>query len=227
MSRPRPDGRGDGPRPGRLVVVAGTGTEVGKTWVTAAVARHLVERGRRVAARKPAQSFAPDEAATDADVLAAATGADPHQVCPPAQWYEVPMAPPMAADALGRTPPTVTDLTAFAPWPTGIDVGLVETAGGVRSPQAVDGDVPEVVAALDPDLVLLVADAGLGTINGVRLSLAALGDGVPVHVHLNRFDPDEDLHRRNRAWLVDGDGLPVSVAIADLATVVDPAGQER
>ncbi len=58
-----------------LVVVAGTGTDVGKTWVGCRLARHFRERGLSVAARKPAQSFAPDQAGpTDAEMLASATG---------------------------------------------------------------------------------------------------------------------------------------------------------
>jgi len=73
-------------RPARLVVVTGSGTEVGKTWWTAAVASGLRARGVAVAARKPVQSYAPDDDATDAGVLAAATGVDPHTVCPPAGW---------------------------------------------------------------------------------------------------------------------------------------------
>ena len=44
-----------------LVVCAGTHTEVGKTWVGAAVLGDLRARGRTVAARKPAQSFDPGD----------------------------------------------------------------------------------------------------------------------------------------------------------------------
>ena len=55
-------------------------------------------------------------------------------------------------------------------------MGLVETAGGVRSPQADDGDVRRHGRAVVPDAVVLVADAGLGTVNAVRLSVAALTD---------------------------------------------------
>ncbi len=56
-----------------------------------------------------------------------------------------------------------------------VDVGLVETAGGMRSPLAADGDCLAFCAALAPDVIVLVADAGLGTINAVRLTLDALG----------------------------------------------------
>ena len=100
-------------RPGRLVGVCGTGTEVGKTWVSAHVLAALRADGVSVAARKPLQSFDPDDAApTDAAVLAAATGEDPHDVCPSEGWYPVPMAPPMAAEVLGRRCPALAEVVA-------------------------------------------------------------------------------------------------------------------
>jgi len=194
-----------GGRPRQLVVVVGTGTEVGKTWVAAHLLRDLRAEGVEVSARKPAQSFGPEDRTTDAHVLGAATGEDPTDVCPRHRWYTVPMAPPMAADALGRPPFTIADLVAETVWPIPSPrFGLLETAGGVRSPQAADGDAITLIEELQPDVVLLVADAGLGTINDVRLSLEAIDRGAHVAtplVLLNRFDPGDDLHRRNRSWL--------------------------
>jgi len=209
-------------RPQRLVVVVGTGTDVGKTWVADRLLRGLLEAGATVAARKPAQSFDPAEPpeARDAAVLAAASGETAEAVCPPQHWYEVAMAPPMAADVLGRPAFTLDDLVAGLAWPAepggaGVDVGLVETAGGLRSPIAADGDCADLVAVLAPDVVVVVADAGLGTINAVRLTVGALPAGpVPVVV-LNRFDPGDELHERNRAWLAGTDGLRVLVAPGD------------
>ena len=202
-------------RPPRLVVVAGTGTEVGKTWVTAALVRELRAGEVRAAARKPAQSFAPDEQSTDADVLGEASDEPAEVVCPRPRWYEVPMAPPMAADALGRPSFTVADLVGELQWPDDVDVGLVETAGGVRSPLANDGDTVDLVAALRPEHVVLVADAGLGTINAVRLSYPPLAVLEDVTVFLNRYDAGDDLHRRNRAWLED-EGIAVVTSVEDL-----------
>lgn len=219
-------------RPARLVVVAGTGTEVGKTWVTAHVARELRAAGTVVAARKPAQSFEPGDVEagrTDAQLLGEATGTAAAAVCPPHRWFEVPMAPPMAADALGRAPFTLDELVAELVWPDGVDVGVVETAGGLRSPLADDGDAVTLVRALAPDVVVLVADAGLGTINTVRLTMAALRDvtGAPVLVHLNRFDPDDDLHRRNAEWLTKRDGYIVTTSIAALSRTLTVTSSER
>jgi dethiobiotin synthetase len=128
------------------------------------------------------------------------------------------MAPPMAASALGLAVPVIADLAGeiAGSWPSDpVDIGIVEGAGGVASPLAGDGDSAALARELTADAAILVADAGLGTINVVRLSCAALSP-IPVVVHLNRFDPGADLHRRNRAWLVDHDGLNVTTGIAEL-----------
>jgi dethiobiotin synthetase len=199
-------------RPPWLVVVLGTGTEVGKTWVSCAIATAARRTGLRVAARKPAQSFEPDPlpGSTDAELLATATGDEPALVCPPHRWYPAAMAPPMAADALDLPRIAAVDLIGELAWPPDIDVGLVETAGGVCSPVAHDADSAELAHALAPDLAVLVADAGLGTISAVRQGLAALSP-LPALVFLNRYDADDDLHRRNRAWLEQRDGAAIEI----------------
>lgn len=200
-------------RPRRLVVVAGTGTEVGKTWVGAALARAL---GGTVAARKLVQSYEPGTGPTDAEVLAAATGESPDAVCPPHRSYELAVAPFMAAERLGRPPFTLADLLTEVRWPPGTDVGLLEPAGGVRSPMTADGaDTVDLIHAVTPDDVVLVADAGLGTINAVRLCVDALA-GAPVTVFLNRFDAGDPLHAANRDWLAAHLGAPVVTEVQDL-----------
>ena len=211
------------PRPDLVVVVAGTATEVGKTFVGAALLGRLRATGMRVAARKPAQSFAPGDLRTDADALAAVTDEEPTAVCPRHRWYETPMAPPMAAEALRRPSFTVDDLMTELDWPDAVDVGLVETAGGVRSPIADDGDCASLASALRPDLVVLVADAGLGTINAVRLSAGAL-PRLPVVVLLNRYDRADELHERNRRWLSARDGYDVVIDVGALAERVRAIG---
>ena len=199
------------------MLVAGTATEVGKTWVACALIRRLREDGARVAARKPAQSYDPgDPGPTDAEALAAATGASTEAVCTSDRTYPLPMAPPMAAEALGRTPATIAELAGGLSWPSGTDVGIVESAGGVRSPLAADGDTVDLVRAIRPDLVVLVADAGLGTINAVRSVAPALADW-PLAVLLNRYEPSDELHRRNREWLAERERLSVHV---DLEAIV-------
>jgi dethiobiotin synthetase len=196
-----------------LVLVLGTGTEVGKTWVACRLAVALRDRELKVAARKPVLSYDPDDdpAMSDASLLARATDETPEAVCAPHRWYPVAMAPPMAADALGRPAFTIDELISEMIWPGGTAVGLVESAGGVLSPIADDADGVSLAERLNPDLIVLVADAGLGTINAVLLSVGVL-EPWPVVVVLNRYDQLDDLHRRNRAWLVDRAQLDVVIS---------------
>jgi dethiobiotin synthetase len=124
----------------------------------------------------------------------------------------------MAARELGEPGFTTADLAGGIEWPEGIDVGLVEGVGGPRSPISDDGDNVDLVRVIAPDLVVVVADAGLGTINAVRLSLTALA-GFPVVVALNHFTGD-DLQERNREHLVAVDGIEVVTEPRALATLL-------
>lgn len=202
-------------RPKQLIGVLGTQTEIGKTWVAAQLLMQVRAKGLRVAARKPAQSFDAAQGPTDADQLAAATGEKPTDVCLSHRWYPLAVAPPMAADLLQRPRITLDELVAEIVWPANIDMGLVETAGGPRSPVSHDGDSVDLIKRLQPDLIVLVADAGLGTLNAVRLALASL-EPLQATVFLNRFDAANELHRLNRDWLRNKYAIRVSTHIAEL-----------
>lgn len=211
-------------RPSLLIGVIGTGTDVGKTWVTAQLLATLKLRGARVAARKPVQSYAPDDINTDAARLAGASGEDVADICPAHRCYPLALAPPMAAQALGRGPLRMADIVSEIHWPADVDVGFVETAGGVRSPLACDGDSLELLRRLRVDRMLLVAHAELGTINAVRLTIGAVG-ATPTVVFLNRFDPRNELHELNRRWLTERDELTVITDVHSLAVAIEDVCQ--
>ena len=95
----------------------------------------------RSRARKPAQSFAPDDTRhRRATCSPRRPGDDPDAVCPPHRWFPVPMAPPMAADALGPAAVHRSPSSSPSCRPTTPTCVFVESAGGVRSPLADDGD---------------------------------------------------------------------------------------
>ena len=200
----------------KTIVVTGTSTEVGKTWVTARLLELLRVEGHRVAARKPVQSFDEGDPTTDAEILAGASGEDVDLVSPRHRWYELPLAPPIAAEALGRPPIALDDLVRELRLP---DDGMVfvEGVGGPRSPLADDGDTVELAEALDADVVLLVADPELGTINATMLAAEAFDDR-PLVVFLNRYDDAAADHVRNRDWLVETSGLAVVTDLEELGS---------
>ena len=211
-------------RPSRLICIVGTHTEVGKTWCGVQLLNHARRSGLRVAARKPVQSFDNSHMNTDAAELARASGEQPNDVCPPHRSYAMALAPPMAADVLRRPSIQLDDLIAEIRWPVPVDFGLVETAGGLLSPMAHDGDCIDLVRRLSPDAVVLVADAGLGTLNAVRLSFACLAPTTAT-VFLNRYEPHSELHQLNREWLSQRYGLRVTVSIDDLFAELQQAAK--
>jgi dethiobiotin synthetase len=200
--------------------------------VTCELVRRLRTPQATVAARKPAQSFDPPRgpfvSATDADLLAAATGEPVERVCPRHRWYDMPMAPPMAAASLGLARFSVDDLIAELAWPPSVHLGFVETAGGVCSPLADDADSADFARLVGPDHTILVADAGLGTISAVRLAMRALAPLETV-VFLNNYDSANELHWRNSDWLAGREGYQIHTDVAALAahlSVAYAAGRE-
>jgi dethiobiotin synthetase len=197
-----------------VVVVSGTDTGMGKTWVAAHLAEGMARRGTKVAVRKPVQSFDPAGGPTDAEILATASDDEPASVCPRHRWYGIPLAPPMAAEALGRPPILMRDLVDETDVPAGA-ITLVEGVGGARSPVATDGDTVALAAALDAGVVLLVAPPGLGAINSVRLGASAFAP-LPVIIYLNHFVAANETHVRNLEWLTEKDRFVVCSSIGDL-----------
>jgi dethiobiotin synthetase len=207
------------PRPKKLVGVIGTQTDIGKTYVSSRWLLLLREQGLKVAARKPVQSF-DNDANTDAMQLATATGEYAIDVCPQHRNYPLALAPPMAADVLQRPRIHLGDLLLEMNWPAHIDVGLVETVGGPLSPLAHDGDCMDFLARVQPDLLLLIADAGLGTLNAVRLALSCVAQTplrlTKLTVFLNRYDEENTLHRLNRQWLQENHGVNAISSVANI-----------
>ena len=207
-----------------MLLVTGTGTGVGKTWVGAHLLAALRSSGHAVAARKPVQSYEPGAESTDADVLARATGEQPEAVCPRHRWYEVPMAPPIAAELLERPAFSVEDLADELTWPGGVRYGLVEGVGGPRSPIASTGDTVALAGALKPESVVLVARTELGTINAVLLAASVLHDPI---VFLNRFREENPLHARNAQWLRERTELDVVIGIDDLVSRLSSSSRQE
>jgi dethiobiotin synthetase len=195
----------------KVIVVAATNTGVGKTWVATRLVARLRSGSGPVTARKPVQSFDPADGLTDADLLARSSGEPRARVCPLNRSYPLAMAPPMAAAALGLPRFTIGDLVQETDIPAS-GVTIVEGVGGPASPLADDGDTIALAHALGAGSIVLVANSGLGAVSDVRLCAAAFAP-LPVTVFLNRFDAGDELHRANRAWLMDRCGLDVEVDV--------------
>ena len=204
--------------------ITGTGTDVGKTYVGAMIARALAAAGRRVGVYKPAASGCRWEGGVlvsdDAVTLWEAAGrpGELDSVCP--QRIAAPLAPHLAARAEGTRLDPDRLRTGIEYWQQRSEIVLVEGAGGLMSPMGED----EYVADLAFDFgfpLIVVARNALGTINATLQTLitaAAFRDGLPLAgVVLNHPappDPADASLATNRAELAARCGPPVLAEVA-------------
>jgi len=175
------------------VFVTGTGTEVGKTVVAAAIARTLAAEGKRVAVFKPAVTGLDDYDDADGTEIdlyrgkssrrpaverpdhvllreAAGSGQTDDEVAP--YRYGPPMSPHLAAALAGEEidPERLREAAQAAA--AGADALVCEGVGGLLVPLAPDYLVRDLAADLGLPLVV-VASPGLGTINHTLLTVEA------------------------------------------------------
>jgi dethiobiotin synthetase len=202
-----------------VLVVTGTGTDVGKTIATAALA--ACAKGR-VAVVKPAQTGVADGAPGDlAEVTRLAGVTDVHEFV----RYPDPLSPHHAAavsggpelqfaDAVQR----IDDLDAQR------DLVLVEGAGGLLVPFTEDDrwTIADLAASLHAPVVL-VTTAGLGTLNHTALTLGRLHeDGIELAgIVIGSWPVEPDLATRCNVADLGRMGPVAGVLPAGLASMRD------
>ena len=168
-----------------VVMVTGTDTGVGKTVVTAAIASAAIATGLTVSVVKPAQTGTADGAPLDVDEISRLVA--PHAATTLVE-YPDPLAPLMAARVAGVTPLELYDVVdAVRAQAKDFDLVLVEGAGGLLVPMGVRPSgapwtMGDLAVSVDATAVV-VARAGLGTLNHTALTLEALQRrAVAAHV---------------------------------------------
>ena len=153
--------------------VTGTGTEVGKTVVAAAIARTAAAAGRRVAVFKPAVSGLDEAGEADHELLRRASGSRQADDAIAPYRYGPPVSPHLGAELAGEAidPGRLRAVAARAA--AGADLLVAEGVGGFLVPLTSGYLVRDL--AVDLGLaVVIAAPPGLGTINHTLLTLEAV-----------------------------------------------------
>lgn len=200
------------------MIVTGVGTDIGKTYVSAAIIRGLRERGVAVDAVKPVISGF-DEAhpeQSDAGVLLAALGepVTPQtiEVMSPFR-YAAPMSPPLAAAREGRSIrfADVAGACRERMADAGRALLLIEGAGGVMSPLSDGATVLDLIEALAAP-VLLVTGTYLGAISHTLTAVEVLrrrGLTIRAVVVNESGDPGATLEETHESLRVLAGGVPI------------------
>jgi dethiobiotin synthetase len=182
------------------VFVTGTGTEVGKTVVAAAIARTLAGEGQRVAVFKPAVTGLDEGVETDHALLRRASGSEQsdEEIAP--YRYGPPASPHLAAALAGEEIDPERLRRAAAAAAAGADAIVCEGVGGLLVPLSPGYLVRDLAADLGYPLVI-VAGPGLGTLNHTLLTVeAARTAGLEVATIVLNPWPEEptEIERSNR-----------------------------
>ncbi len=159
--------------------IVGTGTDVGKTYVTALIVKSLENFGEKAAYYKAAMSGNERGAdggliAGDAEKVKSVSGISQpvSTMCP--YVYENAYSPHLAALTEGNPVELETVMLGYNALESKYDYITAEGSGGIVCPLRCDGRREIYLTDVIKELglpCLLVADAGLGTINAVTLTV--------------------------------------------------------
>lgn len=214
----------------KALFVTGTGTDTGKTYVTGLIVKKLQEAQKNPAYYKAAMSGndrRPDGTLIPGDALAVQTMSGIDQsltsMCP--YVYEHAYSPHLASRLEGN--PVVMDVVkhGFADVTTDYDYITVEGSGGILCPICFDEakiQLEDVVKKLHLSSIL-IADAGLGTINSVVLTAEYMKThGLPLKgIIFNHYHPGDVMEDDNIFMCEHMTGLPTLAKVQDGDTELD------
>ena len=214
----------------KALFVTGTGTDTGKTYVTGLIVKKLQEAKKNPAYYKAAMSGndrRPDGTLIPGDALAVQTMSGIDQsltsMCP--YVYEHAYSPHLASRLEGN--PVVMDVVThgFADVTAVYDYVTVEGSGGILCPICFDEariQVEDVVKELHLSSIL-IADAGLGTINSVVLTAEYMKThGLPLKgIIFNHYHPGDVMEDDNIFMCEHMTGLPTLAKVQDGDTELD------
>ena len=214
----------------KALFVTGTGTDTGKTHITGLIVKKLQEAKKNPAYYKAAMSGndrRPDGTLIPGDALAVQTMSGIDQsltsMCP--YVYEHAYSPHLASRLEGN--PVVMDVVThgFADVTAVYDYVTVEGSGGILCPICFDEariQLEDVVKELHLSSIL-IADAGLGTINSVVLTAEYMKThGLPLKgIIFNHYHPGDVMEDDNIFMCEHMTGLPTLAKVQDDDTELD------
>lgn len=186
------------------IFITATGTDIGKTYISALIVKSLREDGYNCGYFKPVMSGVKEKNGIliESDCNFVVNTADipttPNDCV--SYWWKEAVSPHLAAkNSNVRISKILEDFNNIT---KKYDYVLVEGAGGITCPIKLDENNKYLMKDLIKDLntpILIVADAGLGTINHTLLTVDyAQNNGIKVvGIILNNFDNNNFMHQDN------------------------------
>lgn len=213
----------------KKLFIIGTGTDVGKTYISGLILKKLAQNGVSAAYFKAAMSgnqrdkdgkLIPGDALYVKEVSGIIQPLE--EMCP--YIYEHPFSPHLAARLEGRAVNIKYVLEHFKILCEKYEYITMEGSGGLLCPLYFDEKkvwLSDIIKNIRVSC-LLVADAGLGVINNVGLTASYMRwANIPLRgIILNRFQPGNIMHEDNRKMCEYVSGVKVIACVEDSADQV-------
>ena len=214
----------------KKIFITGTGTDVGKTYVTGLIVKKLRESGKNAAYYKAAMSgherradgsLIPGDAMYVKNISGISQPAS--EMCP--YVYETAVSPHLASRLEGNPVKMEVVRKGFEKVCGKYDYVVMEGSGGILCPICFDEEkiqLEDIIKDLGLSS-LIVADAGLGTINSVVLTVEYMrARELPVKgILFNHFHPGNVMEEDNLRMCEHLTGLPILICIEDEAGELD------
>ena len=208
----------------RGIFITATGTDVGKTYISALILKKLNQLGINCGYYKPAMSGVCSECPSDVQFVQKVANL-PLEKCLVSYSFADAVSPHLAAWKQGIDITLDKILVDYSSFVKNFDYVVVEGAGGITCPFNLNEQqllLPDVIKALNLDIIL-VADGGLGTINSSLLTCEyAKAQGLNVKgIILNNFDAKNVMHQDNLIQVESLTKVKVIATVQKNATELD------
>lgn len=214
----------------KSIFITGTGTDVGKTYITALIVKKLKEAGLSAAYYKAAMSgndrdengkLIPGDAKWVKDISNIEQSLE--ETCP--YIYETAVSPHLASRLEGNPVKMDKVVEYYEALRPKYDYITVEGSGGILCPIDFDNEkiqLEDIVKRLNLSSII-IADAGLGTINSVVLTVEYMrSKGMEVKgIIFNNWKDGDIMQEDNRFMCQEMTGLPVLAVVEKGAQDLD------
>ena len=188
------------------IFITATGTDIGKTYVSALIVKKMREKGFNCGYYKPVLSGVEELNGklikSDCNYVIETSKLPISADDCVTYWWKEAVSPHLAAQRAGEVIEPNRILADYQEKSQKYDYLLIEGAGGITCPLRLENGEKYLLKDLIKDLgvkILIVADGGLGTINSILLTVEyAKENKIDVSgIILNNYEPDNFMHQDN------------------------------
>ncbi|WIH87893.1 dethiobiotin synthase [Brachyspira pilosicoli] len=204
----------------KTIFITATGTDIGKTYVSGLIAKHIKDKGLNIGYYKAALSGSNDIKDSDAWYVKQQADLPDSYDEMVSYTYKHAYSPHLAAQIEGNPPDIKIIKNAYKDISKKHDYMIVEGSGGIICPIRYDNNqkifLEDIIKELNiPSLI--IADAGLGTINSTVLTIEYMrSKNLKINgVILNRFEMSNKMHENNKKMIEEMTGVKIIGVVID------------